>query len=269
MDYIFCPSYADIFFALYLKNSGKEIKMITDNQSVEKFCRNADINSVYFEYITVPTTRPYKMFTLKIRMDNLIKRIDIQKGDVFYLLDDAFDISAFYLAKEWAKRGNAYFHVLNRRFDAYKETGYLNLSFLARTSVRLLLQVFLGLDLIFFDAHGRPIYGIDDRFIGKNKIKRLSLNKSLYELQLEAMRKSPVKFREYDNLITTQSMSELADEASLIEIYNKMLELPCKFAVKYHPRPLENTVLDRYEELLKKCEELPDYIPAELLFNTT
>ena len=166
-------------------------------------------------------------------------------------------------------RGNAYFHVLDRGFDAYKETGYLNLSLLARTSVKFLLKVFLGLDLIFFDAHGRPVYGIDDRFIEKNKIKRLSLNKSLYELQLEAMRKSPVKFKEYDNLIGIDgNISGLLDEDSLIRVYEEILKSPGEFAIKRHPRVLKTKGITRYKDLFSTCEELPDYIPIELLFNS-
>ena len=77
MNYIFCPSYASVFFALHLKNSGEEIKIITDNMSINRYCQTAGIERVYFNYIGVPTTRFYEMFSLKSRMDALIKNLDV------------------------------------------------------------------------------------------------------------------------------------------------------------------------------------------------
>ncbi|GAI40324.1 unnamed protein product [marine sediment metagenome] len=37
--------------------------------------------------------------------------------------------------------------------------------------------------------------------------------------------------------------------------------------MKYHPRVLKAHKPARYEELFINCEEFPDYIPVELLFN--
>ena len=268
MNYIFCSSYASVFFALNLKNSGKEIKIITDNISIDKYCRIAGIDCMYFDYISVPTARFYEMFILKNRMDDLIKKLDIKREDDLYLLDNSFDISSFYLAKEWARRGNVCFNLLGRQFNTYKETSYFTRSFWARTILRYLFGVFLGLDLIFLDVNHRPVWGIDDKFLKKNKIRSFSLDKSLAELQLDAMRKNPVKLREYDNLIITDgNLSGIVDEGSLEEVCENLLKLPCRFAVKYHPHVLKNRELDRYEQLFVNCEELPDYIPVELLLN--
>ena len=65
MNYIFCPSYASVFFALHLKNLGKKIKIITDNISVKKYCKIAHINCIYFDYVWVSITKFYKIFVLK------------------------------------------------------------------------------------------------------------------------------------------------------------------------------------------------------------
>ena len=94
------------------------------------------------------------------------------------------------------------------------------------------------------------------------------MNKSLRDLQLDAMRKSYIKLREYDNLIITDGdLLGIIDEDSLIKIYESLLKLPYRFTVKYHPRVLKAHKPARYEELFINCEELPDYIPVELLFN--
>ena len=268
MNYVFCAAYASVFFALYLKNSGKEIKIITDNSGIDKYCRTAGIDCIYFDYLSVPTIRFYRMFALKNRINNLIKEIDVKEDDVFYLLDRAFDISQFYLAKEWARRGSVYFNLTGRVFDAYTESGYLNPRFLARTVSRYLFRIFLGLELVFVDVNHRPVWGIDDRFLKNNRISDYSLDKTFTELQLDAMRKSSVEMGEYDNLVISDGhLSGIIGEDSLIEVYGKLLRLPCEFVVKCHPRVLKNHELEGYERLFADCEQYPDYIPVELLLN--
>lgn len=270
MNYIFCPSYSSVFFALHLKNLGKEIKIITDNISVKKYCKAADIECIYFDYIGVPITAPYKIFILKSRIDNLIKKIGIKKEDKFYLLDNSFTINGFYLAKKWSKKGNVYFNNLERSFNIYRENKYLDLSFLARTSLRYLFKIFLGFDLIFLEVNSAPVFGINDKFLEKNKIKKLSLNKNLRELQLDAMRKSHIKQKGCDNLIITQgSLPGIVNEESVKKMYKSLLLLPSKFAVKHHPGviKIEKSGDILFKGLFRNCDELPDYIPAELLFN--
>jgi hypothetical protein len=201
-------------------------------------------------------------------MDNLIKKIDIKKEDIFYLLDNSFDINGFYLAKEWSKKGKVYFNILGRIFNTYTETKYLNLSFFARTSARYLFKIFLGLDLIFLEAYCAPIFGINDKFLKKNKIKKISLNKNLNELRLEAIRKKHIKLKDYDNLIAADGgLSGIVKEDSLIKVHKNLLKLPYNFAVKYHPRVLKTQKLARYQKPLMNCNEFPDYIPVELLLN--
>ncbi len=268
MNYIFCPSYASVFFALHLRNSGKDIKIITDNISIRKYCRTFDIDYIYFDYVDVSIIRFYKMFISKNRIGNLIMKIDIKKEDDFYLLDNSFDINGFYLAKEWAKKGNVYFSILGRTFDTYTENKYLNFSFLVRAILKYLFKVSLGLDLIFLEVNGVPIFGINDKFLKKNKIKKISLDKNLKELQLEKIGKSHIKLREYDNLIVSGgNLSGIVNKDSLIKVYKNLLKLPYKFVVKYHPRLLKAQKLARYEKVFINCDEFPSYIPVELLFN--
>lgn len=268
MNYIFCPSYASLFFALDLKNSGKDIKIITDNISVRNYCRTANLNGIYYEYVTVPITRLYKIATLRSRIDNLIKKVDIKKEDDFYLLDNSFDISCFYLAKEWSKRGEVYFNNLQGLYTNQIKDNYLNFGFLILTSSKYLFKLFLGLDLIFLEVNSAPVFGISDKFLKENNIKKFTLTKNLKELKLDAMRKSHIKLIESDNLIISDgNISGRVTEASLLKMYKSLLKLPYKFAVKYHPHVLKRQKLARYEELFISCGEFPDYIPVELLFN--
>ena len=267
MSYIFCPSYPSLFFALHLKNAGKDIKIITDNVSIQKYCGTAGIDCIYYDYINVPTTRFYKMLALKKRMDKLIQEIGVKEGHDFYLLDNSIDISSFYLAREWAKRSEVYFNVIGRRFMPYKETRRLGLSFVARTFVRCLFKLFLGLDLIFLDVNGNPIWGIDHKFLDRNKIKSLKLDKNLTELTLEVIKKNPLRIKEYDNLIGTDgNLSGVITEESLVKAHEYLVGLPGSFAVKYHPRVLTTQMLQPYEQIMTSLDELPDYIPVELLF---
>ena len=267
MNYIFCPSYPSLFFALHLKNVGEDIKIITDSVSIQKYCGTAGIDCIYYDYINVPTVQFYKMLALKKRMDKLIQAIGVKNGDIFYLLDNSFDISSFYLAREWAKKSDVYFNVIGLRFMPYKETRRLSLSFVARMFVRCLFKLFLGLDLIFLDINGNPIWGIDHEFLDRNKIKSLKLNKSLTELTMEAMRENTVRFKEYDNLIGTDgNLSRIIAEESLIKAHEYLVSLQATFAVKYHPRVLTTQEIQPYERIMTGLDELPDYIPVELLF---
>lgn len=270
MDYVFCSSYGAIFFAFHLKNSGRNIKLISDNFSIGKYCRAAAIDCIYFDYINVTTPTLYKMFALKEKIDSLIKEIGIQKDDNLYLLGNLYDISSFYLAKEWAKKGNVYFGLLGMGigYNVYEEKGKLNLRRWIRTLSRYMYKMFLGLDLILLEVNKKPAYGIGDRFLQKNGIKNLCLEKNLTELQLEAIKKNPIKLKEYNNLIITEGdVSDVINEDSVTKIYRNLLELPCEFAIKHHPQVVRNSESYGFKQIPTNLEELPDYIPVELLLN--
>ena len=262
MNYIFCPSYASVFFALHLKNSGKEIKIITNNVSVRKYCGTADIECIYFDYVSVPITRPYKVLILKSRIDKLIKKIGIKREDNFYLLNNSFAINGFYLAKEWSKRGNVYFNNLEKFSENFLKNNYLNLNFLTSTSLKYLFKLFLGIDLVIFEANYRPIFGINDKFLERNKIKKIALNIDLKELKLSVMKKNCVKQRECDNLIITDGLigMDIVNHTSFKKMYNNLFGLPYKFMIKAHPNP---NFTDK--GFFKNCEKYPNHIPSELL----
>ena len=262
MKYIFCPSYASVFFALYLKNSENEIRIITDNISVREYCKIAELDYIYFDYVGVPITRFYKIATLRRRIDNLIKKVDIKEADDFYLLDNSYDISGFYLAKEWSKRGNVYFNNLQGLYTNQIKDNYLNFGFLTLTSLKYLFKIFLGLDLIFLEINSAPVFGINDKFLKKNNIKKIAVNRNLKELKLEVMQKNWVKQNECDNLLITEGLlgSNTVNHPSAKRMYRYLLSLPYKFVIKTHPN-------QNYTDkgFFKKFEKYPNYIPSELL----
>ena len=104
MNYIFCPAYRSLFFALYLRNSGKEITIITYNEDIKRYCSATNIEYIYFELIRPSVKSFYKVVTLKNKLDNLIEKIDFGKGNCFYLLDNAISYEGFYLAKKFSKK---------------------------------------------------------------------------------------------------------------------------------------------------------------------
>ena len=50
MIYIYCPSYTSIFLALYLRDKEGEITILTNNNSVKKFCAHMEIKYQYLGY---------------------------------------------------------------------------------------------------------------------------------------------------------------------------------------------------------------------------
>ncbi|MBI2860213.1 MAG: hypothetical protein HYX91_01745 [Chloroflexi bacterium] len=265
MNYVFCPSYGALFFALHLRNSGREASVITDNPGIRKYCRHAGISCIYFDYINIPALRPHRAFTVRRRMDGIVKQIGVKSADVFYLLDNTIDISAFYLARKWSKKGKVYFNVLGRKFPPYRAEKRLSLSFVARHGLRYWLKVFLGLDLVFLELHRSPAFGIDGKFLEKNKIATLPLDRSLAELQWEAMQKGGVDLGRRDNLISSDgSLAGIIEQDSLTETYKSVLKLPHQFAAKHHPQ-IANRHPDEYEKVFSHLPELPHYIPVELV----
>jgi hypothetical protein len=271
MNYIFCPAYRSLFFALYLKNLGKEIAIVTYNKDIKKYCIATNIDYLYFEVLRPGIISFYKGGTLKKRLDILIEKIDFGKEDCFYLLDNAIAYEGFYLAKELSKKGVAYFKNTARELKIYKPK--FNRVFLEKLVTKYLLNIFLGLDLIFYDTNNVPRFGINDKFIEKYNIIKIAQDQDFDDLILDVVKKSKVNQKEYENLIISEGpgIINILKYDSIKNVYKNLVDLPLEFAFKKHPDPIKAKypIEVLYEELFKNCKEIPDYVPVELFFNNT
>lgn len=258
---------------LYLKNVlGKEVTMITHSKIIRKFCEDEHINHIDFEKIMLTVTSLHKIFALKKTLDDLIKKIDAKKEDGFFLTGNAKGYGSFYLAKELSKKGFKVWYkatdLEGREMKRFKPPWYKPI-FIRGGIIRILLKIFLDLDLIYYDAHTDPCFGITDDFLKKYNIKEYDPEHSAEELIFKGLKASNKKFKEYDNLIMDQGpLVKIIEFDSLKRLNEKILELPIKFAFKKYPNSLDETEFEKnYFKLFKRCKELPDYIPVELLLN--
>lgn len=270
MHYIYCVSYEPLFFALYLKSLGEKITVVTHNKNIAKYCEVKNINYIQFENIRINVTSIHKIFTFKKILDNVLKKIVLEKGDIFYLTGEIKTYNAFYLAKELSKKGVVYFYNSGKyRLEKYKPPK--NKPFFFRGGIiRLMLKLYLDLDLIYYNSRGVPCFGIDDGFLKKHNIVKYDTDISAGEMLLNIAKRSGNNYEKIDNLIIDQgALENIVDLESVKKLYKNLFKLPVEFAFKKHPRSVTQMKQPEllFYEIFKSCDELPEYIPVELFYN--
>ena len=286
MNYVFCGSYGDLFIALDLKKSGKEITIVTYSEDIKEYCITVNIKFIYFEIIRPGfrlTVNPITLIwlvmkalrdvvNLKNSLDTLIREINFREEDSFYILTRLIAYEEFYLAKKLAKKGKGtvyYSQIAWKDFKIYKAK--FTRVFFENLFTKYLLRIFLGLDLIFYDLNSVPRYGINDKFFQKNNIIKIAHDRDYVEFILDIVKKTETGQKRYDNLLIGESSGiiSIMKYDSIRNIYEHLADLPVEFVLKKHPKhgevKLQIEIL--YEELFKNCEELSEYTPVELFLN--
>lgn len=268
MIYIFCGSYKALLFALYLKNLGKKITILSANKDLIKYCVAEKINHIEFER-RPPFTSFFELFTYKKILNDVIKKINIDKDDIFILTGKMGSYEGFYFAKELSKRSRVYQKNPDREYKIFEPPRFK--PFFIRGFIgRVFLKLVLGLDIMYYESNRDPRIGIDDNFLNKYNIKEYETDLQFEGLILEAIKKTKSNFKSYDNLIIDQGpITGIVTFDSIRKLYKNLFELPIGFAFKKHPSP--TTKMDQSEmsfyKLFKQCEELPSYIPVEIFCN--
>jgi len=263
-----------VLFTLYLKNVlYEDITIVTYSKVIQKFCKNEHINHIDFEKIRPTITTFYKIFTLKKTLDDLIKKINAKTDDKVFITSNAKAYDSFYLAKELSKKGVKMYYkntdLEDRKLKKFKNPWYKPI-FIRGGFIRILLKIFLDLDLMYYDTHNVPCFGVDDKFFKKNNIKEYEPDKSVEELISLALKKSKTSFENHDNLIIGQGpLVNIVEFDSIIKLYEKIFELPIDFVFKKKPESdkANNPDYIAYYNLFKNCKEAPDYYPVELFIN--
>ena len=269
MNYILCASYKTLLFALHLKYKGKKITVVTYNKDLIKFCETENIDCIEFEFIRPKVSTFYQFFKLKKMLDATIKKIDIQKGDTFFLLGKTKGYSQYYLSKELSKKNKGYYKDSDRKQKIYKAPRSKPI-FFRGVIMRFLLKTFLGLDIIYYIGNnGDPILGISDEFLKKYNIDEFEPNISSEELIIDTVKNYKNNYKKIDNLLIIDDPLSMVKFDSIRAVYNKIYDLPLKFASKNHPRPIEKSekTYSHYYDLFKNYEEVPRYVPVELFCN--
>jgi len=278
MNYVFCGAYRHLFFALYLKKIGSDIKIVTYNNDIKNFCDYSKIDCIYFDSLTLDLESFYKIKSLKKRLDKIIDEIKFNKNDNFYVLSNVFGYQKFYLATKFAKVGKVYYKNSEREFkkyrfdigDLFKKNILKHFLFWGKFFMKYLFKIALCLDIVFFEINESPVYGFDEKFFKKHNIRKIIPEKNYDELISEVVKNSNILKRKYDNIIIDDgSTKDIIKYDSISKIYTKILDLSIDLSFKNHPG---QTNINRSGDFFSKkkfkdIEKLPSYIPIELLFN--
>lgn len=270
MNYIFCGSYEALFFALYLKSLGKKITIVTYSKNIIKYCKAEKIDYTKYNQIIITGSSFYKVFAFKQNLDKLIKKMNFGKKDKFFLTGRKKAIDAFYLAKRLSKKGTVYYYpsgVISENEKIYESTRYKSI-FIRGEILKFIVKIFLDLDLMYYQGHGIPVIGVDDKFLKKHNIVKYVTDMTCEDIKLDAVIKYKSNYKEFDNIIIGQgSLKNIIKFDSLAEIYKNLSELIGEFAFKKHPIQSKGANGLYFIKLFKDCEDIPEWVPVELYFN--
>lgn len=271
MYYILGGAYKALLFALYLKNVlGKKITIITYNKDIIQYCINENIDCISFERMRPRVLSIYKLFKLKKILNNILNEIDVSKENKFFLTSNASAYDSFYLAKKLSKKGIVYFKYVDKNFKNYEPPRYKPI-FIRGGILRIALKLIFNLDTMYYETNGVPRIGIDEKFLNKNNIREFKPSIKSDQMILDAIKKSKVNYKEYDNLIVDDGLAVINSirYTSVNKIYKDIFKLPIEFAFKKHPKPMleENKAYQNFYKIFSNCKEIPRYMPVELFYN--
>ena len=289
---IFCESYPSIHNCLYVTTHNHHKRSITivipGNRDLFKFFNvinerlfNNAINIIYFEPYKGRRTEGRKINQIVYRIPEIIKEKRYLKGvfdnhlaqlegaDVFFFARDLAQVTFYFLEKLRKRNRLVYMyggdHVI--KVDEYTPNSIVDLISL------VILKLVYGRDIVIIKLPGYPRGApyIPDRFINKKVDKvigREERNEMLRDFDLDQFKIFDAG--NYGVIYFDDSLSEIgyiADKDTfgrkLAEIFNILSKyFPEKeIARKYHPHyPGDKATI-------KIGDVLPDFIPAELLYN--
>ena len=269
MKYIFCGAYEPLLFALHFKNKGDQVTAIVNNESVAKYCDEANINYIEFKSVGITGLTPYGIFAMKKSLKKLIKRINFKEDDVFFLTGKVKCIEQFYLAKQLSKKGKVYYYLacILPIKKLYKLPKYKPL-FIRGGILRITYRLFFGLSLIYYEKDCSPCLGVSDEFLKKYNIEEYKIDIPFEQLVYNVAKDSKHGFIGCDNLIIDQGlMPSHVESNQLMEMYKKILKLSYTFTFKKHPLQSLNPEYTSFYEIFKDCDGAPKHIPLEVFLS--
>ena len=244
MNYIFCGSYNGLLFALYIKNLGEEITVLSYNKNIIKYCKNENIKVIDFKKRPkTPHKSLIKLIRFKKILDKTIKKIDFKKDDKFFITGNmALGYDPFYLAKKLSKKGVCFYKYTDKKFKIFKSTKLKNIYFRG-ILLKIVIKMIFNLDIIFYETNKEPRLGVNINFMKKYDIKEYNPDDPFEQLILDTIKKTKINYKEFDNMIIDQGLPKgIIKHNSLVNFYKKLFGLPIEFALKKHPDALRPTL---------------------------
>jgi hypothetical protein len=261
MNYINCPSYSSIYYALDLINDGADVMILTSNASVVKYCEVTKINVKYYSNIHLGFWKATRIKTFKRQLDILYSSLQISPKDTFYLLDNSFTVEGFYLGFLFSGKCHLKYFKMDRveftrlTIDEVKNIKPLLNALFVVVSIKMVLH----LRLILKYSNSNPVICIDNNYISRHNFSEISGIESPEYYKRKAIKNYSIVAKKYKTMLADQG-----DQSGIIEFnsLNKVLQwiiMEAKdIVIKEHPNFKNNLIY-------KTVEKYPDYYPSELL----
>ncbi|MES2284301.1 MAG: hypothetical protein V4547_01350 [Bacteroidota bacterium] len=259
MNYIYCESFAPIFFAEYKRSTGEDVVIITINKNVKKYCDLTGIYCTYMERVGLNILTFYKLFIFKNNIKKIIADFKINAKDRFYILDNCVILEGFYFTKLLRNNNATYYYETNEYQELYKNK--ISLRCFYANANNLFYKLFLGLDLVLIEPNRTPDIGIDkNKFFKKNNIAISPEKKFFNEIRFDIIKEKTINLAKYETMFIDQGTgNNFLKRNRLDDILNVFSKSNHRIVIKEHPR-FQNT------NLFVEYDKFPVFIPAELLF---
>jgi len=259
INYVNCPSYRSLFFAIYLHDKGEKVVVVTLNNNVKRFCKKVGIDYIF---LPKPINKSLNflnlLFRFRRRVNDILNKINIQKSDRFYLLDNCFTLEGFYFVKKFSEKGEVLFSCLYDHVLPFK--GGFSINWFMRVILKFIVKYVLDIKLIFRDVNSKPVLGINKDFLDTYGIHEVDIDYG--KIKAKVVKKSSLKLEMHDNLFIDQGLLSLniLNKESVLNLYKNLFSMKIDLAIKEHPN--FKTESNLYIEKVF----YQDYVPVELIF---
>ena len=273
MIYICCPSYATIFLALYLRDNGKEITILTHHEGIKKLCAHMEINHKSLSRSNTKLFWKDLLLEYKERknLDKLFEEIDPGENDTLYFDSHVVEYKLFYLIKKWSRKGMIInTELINHKIDLYNffksSHPYGRRRYLKEIKSILIIFIIYGVRLKLYIINEHAVrFGFDEKFKERHKINIRDFG-DYQNMVNNVIKNNLIKTKKYDTLIISSYPSKDIDYS----IYNKFIreipKLSSNIAIKTHPTlHHSNNIEENARTLFPEFDLIPSFIPVELI----
>jgi hypothetical protein len=252
--------YAMLMFALYKKNKGYEVTIITINANVNKFCEKVEMKSIYFKKQPISLRHVKNIRRYKRNIKNILKNLDVVSFEAFYFIDNAIALEAFYLVRLLKDKLPIYYYKTIEFNDIYNFK-FTATWFYAELNI-LLYKIVLGVNLVLKDINNKPEIGIDAVFYEQNNVMKIQEELDFYQLKEYVIRNNKIDITSYDVMFADQGVLRgIVIKNELEPIFQMFQNENIDIVIKEHPNFKQEI------NVFGDIPKYPDYIPSEFLFN--
>jgi len=273
MIYIYCPSYTSIFLALYLRDKGKEITILTNNRSVQALCTHMEINHKYLGFSNPVLFCKNLLVEYKERenLDNLLEDMNPGENDTLYFDGYCVDYKLYYLIRKWPNKGKIFnTELLNHKIVLYNyfksSHPYGIRPYFRKIISMLVIYIIYGLRLKLYLLNEKSVhFGFDEKFKERHKIIFEDFG-DYKNMVKNVIKNNSMIIKKYDTLIISAYPYKDIDYSIYNQIIHEIPKLSSSIAIKIHPTIHHSDNIDETaRDLFPEFDLIPTFIPVELI----